>query len=236
MTYARTAAWGTWVPMSIACGARSSASRYSGKDSQSQRIPSARAVPGMSSTPSISSMSHSWSSQRAGANPMPQLPTTAVVTPCQHDGVRCGSQVAWPSKWVCTSTKPGVTNSPSASTTRRARSPTRPTSTMRPASTATSATDAGAPVPSTTVPPRINRSCTALLLDRDGALGAAQRAPAGLLPELGRNVVDLGSVVAELVEHEHVRTLTGAQGVPGAELGVDADTHVMPPFGGAMPV
>ena len=106
--------------MSTARGIRSSASRYSGKDSQSHWMPSASALPGMSSTPSMSSISHSCPSGRAGAKPMPQLPTTAVVTPCQHDGVRCGSQVAWPSKWVCTSTKPGVTSSPSASRTRRA--------------------------------------------------------------------------------------------------------------------
>jgi hypothetical protein len=37
----------------------SSASRYSGKDSQPQRMPSARAEPGMSSTPSMSPMSQS---------------------------------------------------------------------------------------------------------------------------------------------------------------------------------
>ena len=44
---------------------------------------------------------------RTGANPTPQLPSTAVVTPCQHDGVRSSSHVTWPSKWVWMSTKPG---------------------------------------------------------------------------------------------------------------------------------
>ena len=44
-------------PTSIARGMRSSASRYSGKRSHAQRMPSASAVPGMSSTPSISPIS-----------------------------------------------------------------------------------------------------------------------------------------------------------------------------------
>ena len=74
--------------------ARSSASRYSGKVSQSQSMPSESAAPGMSSTPSISSISISCWSGCAGAKPTPQLPTTAVVTPCQPEGSRCGSQVA----------------------------------------------------------------------------------------------------------------------------------------------
>ena len=33
----------------------------------------------------------------AGAKPTPQLPITAVVTPCQLHGVSAQSQVAWPS-------------------------------------------------------------------------------------------------------------------------------------------
>src|SRR6476646_7967428 len=122
-------------------------------------MPSDSALPGMSSTPSISPMSQSWRVGDAGAKPTPQFPSTAVVTPCQHDGVRCGSQVAWPSKCVCMSTKPGVTSMPSASISRRPRVSTRPSSTIRPPSTATSAVRAGAPVPSTTVPPRITSSC-----------------------------------------------------------------------------
>ena len=52
----------------------SRASRYSGKVSHSQVIPSESAVPGMSSTPSMRPISHSWRSGRAGANPTPQLP------------------------------------------------------------------------------------------------------------------------------------------------------------------
>ena len=60
-------------------------------------MPSARAVPGMSSTPSMRPISHACRSGRAGAKPTPQFPMTTVVTPCQHDGVRYGSQVTWPS-------------------------------------------------------------------------------------------------------------------------------------------
>ena len=73
------------------------ASRYSAKLSHSQVMPSAIAEPGMSSTPSMSSMSQSWRSGAAGANPTPQLPMTTVVTPCHDDGVRYGSQLAWAS-------------------------------------------------------------------------------------------------------------------------------------------
>ncbi len=60
-------------------------------------MPSASAVPGMSSTPSIKPMSQSWWSGRAGAKPTPQLPMTMVVTPCQLLGARTSSHVAWPS-------------------------------------------------------------------------------------------------------------------------------------------
>jgi len=69
-------------------------SRYSPKDSQPHWMPTERAAPGMSSTPSIRPMSHSWRSGFTGANPTPQLPITTVVTPCQHDGVSSGSHVA----------------------------------------------------------------------------------------------------------------------------------------------
>ncbi len=97
ITYARTAPCGTCVPTSTARGMRSSASRYSGKLSQPHWMPSDSAAPGMSSTPSINPMSHSWRSAATGANPTPQLPMTTVVTPCQHDGDSNASHVAWPS-------------------------------------------------------------------------------------------------------------------------------------------
>ena len=57
-------------------GIVSSASRYSGKVSHPQRDALGSAVPGMSSTPSISSMSQSSWPGRTGANPTPQLPMT----------------------------------------------------------------------------------------------------------------------------------------------------------------
>src|SRR6516225_4822168 len=113
----------------------------------------------MSSTPSMSWTSQSSAPGRTGAKPTPQLPITTVVTPCQHVGVSSGSHVTWPSKCVWTSTKPGVTSAPSASTFSRANSLTRPTSVTTPSVIATSAVRPGAPVPSTTVPPLINRSC-----------------------------------------------------------------------------
>src|SRR3954469_1149824 len=56
------------------------------------------------------------------------------------------------------STNPGVTSNPSAAMLRSAVPSTRPTSVTAPSRIATSAVRAGAPVPSTTVPPRITRS------------------------------------------------------------------------------
>ena len=50
--------------------------------------------PGMSSTPSISSTSLSRSAGLQGAKPTPQLPITAVVTPCHEDGAIRLSQTA----------------------------------------------------------------------------------------------------------------------------------------------
>ena len=67
------------------------------KLSQFQRSPSWSTVPGMSSTPSISSIRRSWSAGRTGANPTPQLPLTTVVTPCHADGIIRSPHDAWPS-------------------------------------------------------------------------------------------------------------------------------------------
>src|SRR5205823_4376911 len=62
------------------------------------------------------------------------------------------------------STKPGATTAPSASSTRRAAPGTAPSAAMRPSRIATSPRRAGAPVPSTSVPPRISRSkCSAIV-------------------------------------------------------------------------
>ena len=62
-----------------------------------QSMPSCSAVPGMSSTPSMTSTRKSSAPGRTGANPTPQLPITAVVTPWCADGAISASQIAWPS-------------------------------------------------------------------------------------------------------------------------------------------
>ena len=51
----------------------------------------------MSSTPSMRSISASWSPGRTGAKPTPQLPITSVVTPLDADGSSASSHVTWPS-------------------------------------------------------------------------------------------------------------------------------------------
>ncbi|CAB4909906.1 unannotated protein [freshwater metagenome] len=93
ITYARTGACAICVPTSMTYGVESMKSRYSGKVSQPHRMPAASAVPGMSSTPSMSSLSHWRLSGATGAKPTPQFPMTTVVTPWKHEGVRYGSQV-----------------------------------------------------------------------------------------------------------------------------------------------
>src|ERR1700754_487102 len=60
------------------------------------------------------------------------------------------------------STNPGATTAPSAAISRRPRPVTLPTSVIRPSRTATSAVRGGLPVPSTTVPARTTRSCSAM--------------------------------------------------------------------------
>ena len=59
--------------------------------------PSAITTPGMSSTPAMTSTRRRDLSGRHGANPTPQLPITAVVTPCADDGLSRSDQIAWPS-------------------------------------------------------------------------------------------------------------------------------------------
>src|SRR5262245_66589176 len=84
---------------------------------------------GMSSTDSISSARYSRSSDLHGANVTPQLPSTTDVTPCQHDDDATGSQPTWASRWVWTSTNPGLTTRPSASIVSRPSPSTSPTAT-----------------------------------------------------------------------------------------------------------
>ena len=65
----RSGPWAIWAPTSSTLGCRSTASRYSGKLVHSHVMPSVMAEPGMSSTPSMSSISHSCRSSAAGAKP-----------------------------------------------------------------------------------------------------------------------------------------------------------------------
>ena len=78
MACRRSAAWGTWAAKSMSWGRRSSASRYSPKLCHAQSRPSCSAVPGMSSTPSISSMRRSRSAGRTGRE--------ADAAVAHHDG------------------------------------------------------------------------------------------------------------------------------------------------------
>ena len=64
------APWGTWAPTSMSWGDSVEGVEVLGEASPTPTsMPSCSAAPGMSSTPSISSMSHSWSSGRTGAKP-----------------------------------------------------------------------------------------------------------------------------------------------------------------------
>src|SRR5437870_2624780 len=86
---------------------------------------------------------------------MPQFPTTTVVTPWLIFGSISGCASTIRSSCVWTSMKPGATMQPLASTTA---APTAgrsaPMAAIRSPSISTSAVLRGAPVPSTTVPPR----------------------------------------------------------------------------------
>src|SRR5690606_17134125 len=93
-----------------------------------------------------------------------------------------------------TSTKPGVTSSPSASTTRAASPSSRPIAAIAPSTTATSAVRAGAPVPSTTVPPRIRRS----------NIEAIERTRVQPVERLALPVGEVVVVLAQLVDHTGV--------------------------------
>ena len=90
ITNTRTAACGSSAHRSMSRLRRSSAARYSANDSHSHFRPSCMTGPGMSSTPSISSTSFSRSAGLQGAKPTPQLPITAVVTPCHATMASCG--------------------------------------------------------------------------------------------------------------------------------------------------
>ena len=76
---------------------RSSVSSHSGKEIQSQIIPSFIESNGIASVRDMVSIERSRSSGRTGAKPKPQLPSTTEVTPCQPEIVQYGSH------WICAS-------------------------------------------------------------------------------------------------------------------------------------
>ena len=90
-------------------GSASTASRYSGNVSKLQSMPSASATGSMSSARSRFRTTNARSSARTGASVKPQLPMTAVVTPCQHELLPLASQNTCASMCVWPSMKPGVT-------------------------------------------------------------------------------------------------------------------------------
>src|SRR5881227_1312518 len=106
------------------------------------------------------------------------------------------------------STQPGARISPSASISRRPRSPTSPTSVMRPPSTATSAVRLGPPVPSTTVAPRMTRSCIpALYAEADTLVRFGWSVDKGLVDELLELGPDWVGAGREELGHEQGRDL-----------------------------
>src|ERR1700722_16772955 len=119
------------------------------------------------------------------------------------------------------STQPGVTSRPSASTVRVADSlPNEPTAVIWPRSTTTSAVRAGAPVPSTTVPPRMTRSCMVAspLADCPLMLARTARPCNEGLPGRDR-VGDLGFGHNGVVAHRVQGHLGHAQPLPQFEQG-----------------
>src|SRR3546814_7490383 len=111
-------------------------SRYSRKVVQRQSIPASIAAPEISSARSRFRTTRARPDFELGAKVKPQLPMTAVVTPCQHDEDPKGSQCIWASRWVCPSLKHGVTTWPSASITCLELPETSPIAAKRPPGTA----------------------------------------------------------------------------------------------------
>src|SRR5579885_176807 len=140
------------------------------------------------------------------------------------------------------STNPGMTSRPSASMTRRADVCRFPTSVIVDPSIATSAVRAGDPVPSTTVPPRINRSGSLMLAPSrrfaPGRSGHA-RCSAGYPPPDARSclclLADGGQHLAgeELVRGTGV-VAVGAERRTGDDEAVDAEAHERTEPGGAV--
>jgi hypothetical protein len=82
---------------------------YSRKVVHCQRTAAAIAFAEISSARMMLLRIMSLCSAEPGASEKPQLPMTAVVTPCQHEQLPIGSQNTWASMCVCPSMKPGET-------------------------------------------------------------------------------------------------------------------------------
>src|SRR5439155_11702211 len=103
--------------------------------------------------------------------------------------------------------KPGVTARPRASRSMTPRPAIVPTSTIRAPRTPTSATRAGAPVPSYTVPPRITTSCVPAVAMVVSIVGSAL---AGVCPRsLSRAVPGEGSSALDLTDRRGGHALPG---------------------------
>ena len=159
MAQVRRAEWPTLAAKLMPLASRSTASRYSGKVSKLQSMPAASAAGSMSSARSRLRTTRARWSARTGARVKPQLPMTAVVTPCQHELDPVASQNTWASMWVWPSMKPGRDHLALGVDLRGAPLADRgPTKAMRSPTTPTSARYEPRPEPSTTVPLRITRS------------------------------------------------------------------------------
>ena len=88
----RSAEWPMLAAKLIPFGNRSTASRYSGNVSNVHSMPAASAAGSMSSARSRLRTTSGRSPGRTGASVNPQLPITAVVTPCQHELLPDASQ------------------------------------------------------------------------------------------------------------------------------------------------
>jgi hypothetical protein len=142
----------------IAFGSLPTTSRYSLNVVQFQRTAAPIASAEMSSARMMFERIMSRCSAEPGARVKPQLPMTAVVTPCQHEQLPSGSQNTCASMCVWPSMKPGETTWPVASISSFPLSRMRAIAAILSPTTPTSARYPGIPVPSTTVPLRITRS------------------------------------------------------------------------------
>ena len=101
---------------------------------------------------------------------LPSCPTTMVVMPCLTSDSMRGSSRMPPSPWECRSTNPGATTMPRASISSLPRPVIRASmAEIFPAAMAMSASRPGSPEPSSSVPPRMTRSCAPWRVTMAGA-------------------------------------------------------------------